>query len=190
MPYSSTGGFKVGVTYRLNAETRSSLLLRIPRDKATLLNTRARAMHDEFKEKDEEDEWKRKRGYEEISSDGVEMPNAVPVEPTAPPAVLGHLGDAVAPAGFRIVPPGRLPTTELDSETLSGMVVLFKWNAGLPDDKWEKGKVRRQNPSKGDRIQVPTANAVVKFGFGAVACELSRETYGKEMKWVLLESMI
>ena len=37
------GRFEPGATYRLKSETKEQLLLRIPRDKAALLNARARA---------------------------------------------------------------------------------------------------------------------------------------------------
>ena len=54
---------------------------------------------------------------------------------------------------------------------------------------YQQGRVWKKPPTAAERLEVPTANAVVTFGFGAVACELSRETYGPTMKWVLLRKM-
>ena len=72
---------------------------------------------------------------------------------------------------------------------LHGKLVLFKWNAGDRDDSWCRGLVFKRPPSKADINICPTANALVKFDFGAVACELSRETYGADLKWVLLRKL-
>ena len=77
----------------------------------------------------------------------------------------------------------------LDPKSLGGEQVMFKWNAGEVDDKWEQGRVWKKGPSRAEQLATPTANTVVTFGFGAVPVELSRETYGKGMKWVLLSRM-
>ena len=98
------------------------------------------------------------------------------------------LGEAVAPAGFSIVPQANLPA-ELNAKSLGGHRVIFKWNAGDDDDAWEPGTVWKKGPTKAEQRSTPTANAVVKFRFGAAPVELSRETHDSQLKWVLLASM-
>ena len=51
---------------------------------------------------------------------------------------------------------------------------------------WFLSGRRRRRTSRFDRLQI---NVLVKFDFGPVACELSRETYGVDLKWVLLRKL-
>ena len=96
------------------------------------------------------------------------------------------IGLAIAPASFKIV---RLAHMSKFGAELHKNRIIFKWNAGDADDAWIQGVVWKRGPSKADLKQCPSANAIVKFEFGAVACELSKETYDAEQKWALLRKL-
>ena len=179
-----TGKFCAGKLHRLSVAVREQLLLKIPRDVAAILRNQQRggSTGDSSDEDDQETGETNDAPMREAdgNSDGeVEV------------------GVAIAPAGSGIVRPAHVGRFGAE---LHGSSVLFKWNAGdSADDTWQapgswprswlEGKVWKRAPSKVDVKTCPTANAIVKFAMGAVACELSRETYGVDLKWVLLRKL-
>jgi len=168
-----TGRFCAGKLYRLSVAVREQLLLKIPRDVAAILRNQQRggSTGDSSDEDDQETGETNDAPMHEADGDSdgeIEV------------------GLAIAPAGFGIVRPAHVGRFGAE---LHGSSVLFKWNAGDSDGAWLEGKVWKRTPSKVDVKTCPTANAIVKFAMGAIACELSRETYGVDLKWVLLRKL-
>lgn len=168
-----TGKFCARKLYRLSVSVKEQLLLKIPRDVAAILRNQQRGgstgdSSDEDDQEIDETDDKTMREADGDSDGEVEV------------------GVAIAPAGFGIVRPAHVGRFGAE---LHGSSVLFKWNAGDSDDAWLEGKVWKREPSKADVRACPMANAIVKFAMGAVACELSRETYGIDLKWVLLRKL-
>ena len=97
-------------------------------------------------------------------------------------------GLAIAPASFSgssgllTCQNSGLSSTRTESSS-SGMLMT-------PTTRGARGSCgSERGPSKADLKQCPSANAIAKFDFGAVACELSTETYGVEQKWALLRKL-
>ena len=168
-----TGKLCAKKLYRLSVSVKEQLLFKIPRDVAAILRNQQRGgstgdTSDEDDQEIDETDDKPMREADGDSDGEVEV------------------DVAIAPAGFGIVRPAHVGRFGAE---LHGSSVLFKWNAGDSDDAWLEGKVWKRAPSKADVRACPTANAIVKFAMGAVACELSRETYGVALKWVLLRKL-
>ena len=104
------------------------------------------------------------------------------------------IGEAVAPAGFKIV--AELPALEeeADLNNLIGKTVLVGWQTAKVMG-WYMGTIQSRKLSKNDLKQTPTANFVVKYTNkytnkklnGTVACELSTRKHGATEWWVLLQ---
>ena len=179
-----TDKFERGKLYRLSPAVKETLLLKIPRDVAAILRFRSRDRRgdDDSSEDDDDDEGGR---GSPAAPDDAEMALCT-ADGGGSGDVDVDVGCAIAPASFGIV---RLAHMSKFGAELQRSKILFKWNAGEADDEWAQGVVWKREPSKADLRKCPSANAIVRFAFGAVACELSKETYGVEQKWVLLRKL-
>ena len=109
--------------------------------------------------------------------------------------VSSLIGNAVAPAGFKIVE--ELPSLESedDKNELIGKSILcgFELKNAMG---WYMGTIHTRKLSPTDLKKTPSANYVVKHKKsvtknkhvdGCVACELTARTHGVSVWWVLVE---
>ena len=166
-----TDKFERGKLYRLSPAVKETLLLKIPRDVAAILRFRSRDRHGDDSSEDDDDDDEGGRGSP-AAHDDAEMALRI-ADGGGSGDVDVDVGCAIAPASFRIA---RLAYMSKFGAELQRSRILFKWNAGEADDAWAQEVVWKRGPSKADLKKCPSANAIVKFAFGAVACELSKET--------------
>ena len=109
-------------------------------------------------------------------------------------SVACAIGNAVAPAGYKIIEECPPLTNELQKNEIIGKTVLYGWDSKKATG-WFVGTVHSRSPSEADLKKAPTANFVVKYTAkitegsinGNVACELSARTHGPGEWWVLVE---
>ena len=133
-------------------------------------------------EEDSEDEYE---GGEEDDEDD---------DDTAEPGTMAtYVGNAVAPAGYKILEECPPMTTDAEMSALIGKQGLFGWDNTVASG-WYLGKIQGRGLSATDLRKTPTANFVVRYTkaqtgsiHGNVACELSPRLYGAAVWWVLVE---
>ena len=109
-------------------------------------------------------------------------------------SVACTIGNAVPPAGYKIVDECPPLTTKREKNNMIGETVLHGWDSNNATG-WFVGTVQSRNLSATDLKKTPTANFVMKYTAkmtdsalnGNVACELTARTHEPAEWWVLVE---
>ena len=134
---------------------------------------------------------------EEFEDGELELDSSDDEDDTAEPGVVRTtIGDAVAPAGYKVVDSCPAVATAADRQDLIGKLALVGWDKdGLHG--WYIGTIHSTHLNARDLGKTPSANFVIKYSSqrtagainGLVACELSERTHGSTNWWVLAEKL-